>query len=71
MASAARAVQLSCHPCFVAEKEGSKPGEPPAPNPTSKDTSGKPFQSPRKKKKKAGVGWCAGEAASDLETINF
>jgi len=63
VASAAKAMQSSCYPCFVGQKEGSKPGEPPAPNPKSKDTSGKLFQSPRKMKKRlvwAGVIHCQG-----------
>lgn len=54
-ASAARAMQWLCQLCFVGEKEGSEPGEPPDLNPMSKDTSGKLFQSPRKRKK--GLAW--------------
>lgn len=71
-ASAARAMQLSRHPCFVGGEEGSKPGEPPAPNPTSKETSGKPFQSPRKRKKMlawAGVPHCQGFSLPRLPAV--
>lgn len=57
VASAARTMQVPCHLCFVGESGGGKPGGPPAPNPTSTDTSGKPVS--WEEEKMAGIGWPA------------
>lgn len=51
VASAARTMQVPCHLCFVGENGGGKPGGPPAPNPTSTDTSGKPLRFRGKREK--------------------